>query len=875
MKNPRHWLSALLLLFSLSASAAEIVLTGTEDKVALTPWASVFEDTSASMDIADVVQAGHFSVQLQLLHPGYTRSAIWLKFDLANTSPTELTRWVEVKSERLQEVSLFVPEGNGWHRLDAGTRRPFSQRPIAATVSLLPLQLALQASQTVYLRVASSTAIAIEPTLWKPLAFRERNHQVGVLDGLILGSMVITAIYGLLMFVTLRDRAFFLLALANLIYGLYEASFRGYSFMYLWPEATDWATRSIGLLGIASTSSLILFIRELLQTRSRLPRVDRILLILITSQAIAAIGILFGDYRDWISHYTLVNSACIVAILWTTTLAVLRHFPASRYYVIAFAIVMVGNLVRITAIYGFFSENLFSEYATPTSALIANVFLLAAVVDRIMLARREKEEAQQALLAERAAHEAQLEQAVETRTADLNAALADVHAANQTKSRLLAYISHDLRAPLATIINYVHLLNRHASKEALEYQETIERCAEHQLELIGELVEYARGELDKMELSPAPTYLYAWLDGIAKQAELLARQYGNRFIQELAGDLPPVVVFDPNRLRQVLLNLLTNATKFTSAGDIRLCVRGEAAPSSQIMLTFAVEDTGPGIPQNDVERIFLPFERRKSEREGYGLGLSIARKIVRGMGDDLRVESKLGQGTLFSFQLMLDTADEADISQPIQAFSLTEFFGTGKTILVADDNPASRDYLEEILTTVGFDVICAKNCMEAWQQACERRFDAILVDQFMPGMGGWELLQKLHEQDTGTVPPVILCSAMPPQRPEAFPQHINFTVTLLKPVSAEKLLYTMQTLFNQVTEPSAANASPAFPAELLEPLRMLMDLGDISSIESWAEKFGGEHPEYADFALRIGDVARKVAMDELAALVAETTAPTL
>jgi signal transduction histidine kinase/CheY-like chemotaxis protein len=864
----RGFLLLVLLSLSTFSSAAALRLSGNEDRIPLAEYLESYEDISAAMDIEAVAGTDDFTpARPNLLHPGITQSAIWLKLDIANASDAPLTRWVAFHSAQLQEVSLYFRQQGHWRRMDAGTLQPFKLRPIAALGAVFPLQLAAGESGTVYLRVASSTPVAIDIDLWEPLAFREADSFVRLFDGFLLGSLVLTALFALLMFIALRDRAFLPHALGILAFCLHDVGLKGYGFMYLWPEATDWATRSIALFSVLGLCGMLLFVRELLLTHNRLPRWDRLLLALLAAQSVSAASLLFGDNRTWLALYPLLSISIVTAIVITVLQAIRLHFPASRFYLIAFAIVLIGSLARVLAGFGFFSSSSMGEYATPLSVLVSNIFMLAAVVDRVMLARKEKEAAQLALLEAHTTHETQLERTVEERTAELNLALIDARTANQTKSRLLACISHDLRAPLATIINYVHRLNRQADAEALQYQATIERCATHQLELIDDLVEYARAELNQLQLSPLPTYFYAWLDGIAQQGELLAGQYGNQFELEFDSDIAPIIVFDPRRLCQVLLNLLSNAAKFTSNGHIRLRVQAETRPDGQVALAFTVEDSGPGIPQNDRERIFLPFERSESEQQGSGLGLSIAQQIVRGMGGELKVESTLGQGSRFSFRLILNTALESGVRQPMSVIPMVDFFGTGRTVLVADDNEASRNYLQEILHSADFDVVFAADGEEALRLATERHFDAILVDQMMPRMSGWELLQKLRQQSYCSA--IILCSAMLPQRPEGFPMGSDFNATLLKPVFAETLLLVMRNLLDQtILELSAglSTASMRIPEELLATLHDLIDLGSITEIEAWAEKLEKGHPEHTDFACRIQDAVRRIDLKELTML---------
>ncbi|HEX5337404.1 MAG TPA: ATP-binding protein [Gallionella sp.] len=394
-------------------------------------------------------------------------------------------------------------------------------------------------------------------------------------------------------------------------------------------------------------------------------------------------------------------------------------------------------------------------------------------------------------------HQARLKRAIDNHTAELNAALGEASKMNQAKNQMLAYIGHDLRTPLANIVHYTHLLGTASGGDTRQYLSAIERSSHHQLELIDELMEYSRGELDQLKLFPAPTYLYAFLQDIAGQGELLAAHQNNRFVMALADNMPPVVVIDEKRLRQVLFNLLSNAAKFTSGGDIRLRVEiAQGKPDSARRLCFAIEDTGEGILEADQRRIFQPYERSKSDRPGTGLGLAIAGQIVSKMGCELKMESALGIGSRFWFEMPLETAQEDDVLQSVQAFAMPEPFGTGKRILIVESNRATRDYLNEILSLADFDVSQADDMDGAIQQLSGASCDAILITGMAQKQSAWEFLLKLHESHPENTPPVILFSAAPPQRPADFPAHLGFRVSKLKPVEPEKLLEVMRELFS-------------------------------------------------------------------------------
>lgn len=852
-------LGVFLWLATFSCAGAELRLSGNEASVPLGPLVEHVEDGTAALDVEQVAANASFAPKPELMHPGPTRSAIWLRFVLVNNSPVPLTRWIAVKPASLREVSLFIRQGERWQRTTAGTHLPFAQWPIPTRFAVLPVELPAGASHTIYLRVASMNPVAIMPTLWEPKAFLRAESRVWLREGLMLGILAAMPLFGALMLFMFRDRAFLFNVLATTTFLLGESSAKGFSFMYLWPEATTWSTWCLSLFATMGVCWNILFLRALLDTRHNFPRMDRMLLSVLGVQGLIALGIVTGDYWIWAKAANVLNLLATLLFIGTGVTAVIKGIKAARYYTAAFLLLAGGGLLHFLALTGKIAHADINDYILPVTMTLHNIIMLASVVDRIMLARRERERAKSELLAARAAHEAQLERAVEERTAELNLALEEVCRANQVQTRLVAYISHDLRAPLATIINYAHLLGRHDDAEVRRYKATIERSAAYQLELIDELVEYARGEFERLELIPVATYCHSWLENIAAQAELLATQYGNRFLLKAEEGIPPVVVFDPKRLQQVLLNLLSNAAKFTSEGEISLCIQSRPLADGKIELGFSVNDTGRGIAGGDLERIFQPFERGDSTQEGSGLGLSISRHLVGAMGGDLTVESVLGEGSHFRFCLTVGVADEEAVQQLPQAFALPRDFGSGKTVLVVDDNSASRDYLREVLFSAQFDVSSAQNGEEALSLASRHEFDLMLFDQDLPDMSGWELLRKIQASAPDVRAPVVLCSAMPPRCPSDHPPEISFSAALLKPVSADRLLRTAEALLHH--EPQQNLAMPS--AAMLEPLRRLIADGCITDIEDWAALLERAEPACVGFAQRVREAALRIDFVEL------------
>ena len=247
--------------------------------------------------------------------------------------------------------------------------------------------------------------------------------------------------------------------------------------------------------------------------------------------------------------------------------------------------------------------------------------------------------------------------------ADLNVALSDAQAKERQKVEVLGYIGHDLRAPLATISGYSALLQAEADGEQHKLLQTIQRCVKYQLDLIDELLEYAKAELQPLAVQPAATDLHLLLDDIHEYATALCAQQNNRFHYHAPDRMPRQISMDGKRLRQVLLNLLANAAKFTRDGVVTLSVTAQPKGDA-CALHFAVSDTGIGIDLEQDVDIFGAFQQIQAASGGTGLGLFIAQRIVSAMGGSLGVASVCGQGTTFSFGLLAPviSASEADWS---------------------------------------------------------------------------------------------------------------------------------------------------------------------------------------------------------------------
>jgi signal transduction histidine kinase/ligand-binding sensor domain-containing protein/CheY-like chemotaxis protein len=400
-------------------------------------------------------------------------------------------------------------------------------------------------------------------------------------------------------------------------------------------------------------------------------------------------------------------------------------------------------------------------------------------------------------------HAQRLERMVATRTAELRQSL-------RARSTLLAHISHDLRSPLAGILDSV----RHwqAGTAQRDYPRLIERSVRQQLELIDELLEFSRGELTELELVEAPGHLYAFLHDVGDGAALLAERQRNHLECRFAPDLPPLVKADFRRLRQVLMNLLGNAAKFTRDGRILFAASAAPAAPGRARLRFAVEDTGIGLGAADRRRLLQPFVRgdNAARHDGSGLGLAIVDRLLERMGSRLEIAAGAGGGSRFGFGLDLALAGEDELEAEAGTEDVGGIEGMGRVVLVVDDHAQSRDMLCDLLDGCGFETLPAADGAAALATLRRRMPDLILTDQRMDGMDGWRLLLAVRRSHPRL--PVLLYSASPPLRPAEIEQTLAFDAVLLKPAGGRPLLEAIDGLLRQAgdTRPvrSGTDAAP-------------------------------------------------------------------
>lgn len=488
-----------------------------------------------------------------------------------------------------------------------------------------------------------------------------------------------------------------------------------------------------------------------------------------------------------------------------------------------------------------------------------------------------------------------LERQVRERTQELEAAKQAADAANMAKSEFLANMSHELRTPLNGILGYAQIL-QHAKDLNSQRRGVgvIYQCGTYLLELINDILDLSKIEARKLELDPKPIPLKPFLLQGAQMFKPAAEKKGISFYLELDDSLPKLVVADDKRLRQVLVNLMSNAIKFTIKGSVSLRVfpvthQDSRAPnlhphncpesshnqeSKQIRLKFTVTDTGVGMNSEQLKTVFLPFEQVKETQklaEGTGLGLAICCQLIRLMGSELQVDSQPGQGTCFYFELTLPTLEAKKAPILSRDYSkVTSVSGTSPCLLIADPTADSRSIMSALLTPLGFSILEAATVKEALTSLKTHPVDAILTELDWPENDGIAFIETLRQQETNRQWPIIALSSHVFSDARDRSLDAGATAFLSKPFHRSDVLlllerhlqlrWVLQEDGDRQPSQTSKTVEQACPPEMvpdtvIEELLHLARKGNLKDLKRRAETLEQDQPQLRPFTAHLQDLA--------------------
>lgn len=836
----------------LKATPLDIDIADHQRADAAASWCSTARDLSF-----EAVVAG--GCKLQPLRPddlsqGFDHRAFWLRLELVNSGPLPQERWLEVGHLRLVEVTLYAPAGPEWRRNAIGTGVPLAQRDrIGRRHGVLALQMPPNSREFVWLRVVTDTWVDLMPTLWQPEAYREQLRQNEFTQAIGLGGLLPAIFLSLLLFGLTRQWMFLFFALTITGSLLADGFQSGLLQRHAWPE--DWSLPS-QVLPFAYLVTLLAYVAWLHAAVPGLARFRLIHRLWLADLTLAVLAFLYAIVVDYLSAVPAWAGLAVSTLLLGAILMFLAWRAGSRpagFIFVVLAMIVLFNIFRFADVGG----------------LIRSGSTLAQALKFVLVLSTH------AFLAGMLVH-----------SRELRAQLALAQAENGARVAFLAQMSHELRAPLDTVLGNTQLIARTALPPAIVSRlAAVSDSGRQLLRLIDDLLDYARAQAGGLRVEPIPVTLDAFLRGVERNARLLAMRQGNRFELRLADEGSARLALgglalrlDAGRLRQALDNLLGNAARHTRDGLITLEVALLPLTGKRLRLEFSVSDSGEGIPLADQQRIFQPFERAglsaRYGRQGAGLGLAITRQLVELMGGRIAVESQPGQGACFSFwvETVAEPAGAVGDTTTVEAFEAVGYAGQRRRLLLVDDDEANRAILAALLRELGFEVSEAGGVVAGGERlAADGMLDLVLTDQSMPDGDGWMLLERLARLRPGV--PALMISAAPPAPPS--PQTAALCAAhFLRPLDHAALLRTLGDLLGLQWLSGAQQAAQG-PTDCERPdavalgdLSRWIDGGELTEITEWATALKLHSPRHDEFANRVlaaADAIDFVALEGLAA----------
>ncbi|HET8707352.1 MAG TPA: 7TM diverse intracellular signaling domain-containing protein, partial [Pseudomonadales bacterium] len=703
---------------------------------------------------------------------GFTEQVCWFRFSAKNLEPTGQSNYIlHINYPLLDEIDIYFLE-NGQQRITRmGDLLPYYSRPLTIRLFSVPFSLHKDEETEFVIRVKTTSTMTLPIYISAQHKFIETQINGDWLLGIFYGIALGLALYNLFIFASTRDIDHVLYAAHVLGSLLFFSCIHGVSYRW-WPDESEWTNFAPYFFAYLSILFGGLFSQRYLDL-PQLPKINQLINVVNALCVAGCFACPFFTVKIAVLGVTLLGMSMAILLLSAGILRIRQNFHPARLFVAAWGIFLLMVVVTALNAFGLFSFYFLAIYGLQAGLVLQQTLLSSGLGAKINELRQQK------LLSEQ------------------ESALA--RAENRAKSDFLAKMSHEIRTPMNGVLGMVQLLKDTTLDSTQQhYVNTIFNSGRALISVINDILDFAKIEAGKMKLETVDFNLPHLIKECASIFAVSAAEKSLYFHIEISPSVPAWVLGDPTRLRQILLNLLSNAFKFTKLGGVTLKVTAKpAVEEGSLQVRFDVIDSGIGISQDAIGNLFQSYaqadETTTRKYGGTGLGLCISKTLVEMMGGQIGVESTLGHGTQFWFDLILRESDAQKVAErKSKNFTVTRTF-SGLNVLVAEDNKVNQLVILGMLKKLGvnaFIVEDGRQAVEKIRQA-ETDFNLILMDCEMPEMNGYDASQAIRELESQMryprIPIVALSAHVLQEHKEKCLRH-GMDDYLAKPIEFENLV---------------------------------------------------------------------------------------
>ncbi|MDG5789870.1 ATP-binding protein [Evansella sp. AB-P1] len=770
--------------------SSPLILDTTTEKVDVYQVLYMLEDNEREFTIEEVMSE-EFSEKF--IHSdnvqqrgGFFETHTWLRFEIHNQS--EQRDWfLEFAFPQIFELQIYEEESQEkLHHV--GSQFPFRQREINHRHFVFSFELD-QGETKVFYALASGGGDLHPPiSIWEPESFIEKSQVEFALLGLFYGVILVMILYNLFLYFSLRLRSYLYYVIVITFTLLGKMSINGVAFQYFWPYSPEWNIISTPVWVSLACIFILIFTRTFLDVDQYIPRFKFISNFLIGLNGVVIVTI-FLSYYIALNLMLLATLITFFTVLSTAFICLLRGARQARFFIIGWFIFLIGVFITIIERAAIVPFSVFTEYAGQGALTIEVVLLSFALADKINIMRTEKEQA------EKTARESQ------------TLALENLKKADELKDEFLAITSHELRTPLFGMIGIAESLRDGVQDKVSENMKNqlsmIITSGNRLTHLVNDILDFSKLKHESIVLERKPVHLNGVVDVVFAICKPLLKSKEIQLVQHIDPSLQTVHA-DPNRLQQILYNLIENAIKYTNEGNIVISAVNEGN-----FVKISVADTGRGMSKEQQSVIFEPFQQldKSVSRDagGVGLGLTITKRLVDLHAGRMEVNSKLGVGTTFSVMLPIhrnhtEVVEEVALSldmyteKELLLHETENTLNRGPKILIADDEPINLQVLTNHLTLEGYEIITAFNGEEVLNLVENHSIDLLILDIMMPKMSGYEVCQRLRKKYSLMELPVLMLTAKNQLHDKIASFEVGANDYLVKPCDKQELLSRVKTL---------------------------------------------------------------------------------